>query len=119
MYMPRTIGHKFNAVTIGTDGGGAIAQCIVLVLPDGGGRLAVSDLWVLLVLAHQLPCEVVVPVQLAGVVACLDELTVQVVVELFALFGLGLLVHHAALDDASHVIKHHRCAQAVVLNLLQ
>jgi hypothetical protein len=25
-------------VPIGADGGGAVAQCIVLVLPDGGGN---------------------------------------------------------------------------------
>ena len=119
MYMPRAVGHQFDAVPIGADGGGAVAQCVVLVLPDGGGRFALSDLWVLLVFAHQLPCDVVVPVQLAAAVARLDELAVQVVVELFALFGLGVFVHHAALGDASHVVKHHCGDEAVVLNLLQ
>ena len=90
MHVTTAVGQPFGARAIGANRRCAVAKYVIFVLPNSGViRFGQS---VSLVLADQLPCEVVIPVEGAALIGRLDELTIEIVGEGFCLLGLGVSV---------------------------
>ena len=65
-------------------------------------------------LSGELSSKVVVPVEFAGVVGRLDQLTVEVVVKRFGLLRAAVVIQNGAVADSSHRVKRNGRGEYVV-----